>query len=301
MKDNNGFPIIRCGGHILYGAASLAAGNLTLVARAPGERGQSVTFAIQTGSELAISATLTDYGAGSIVATVTPATTETELQYAFLQHSVAPLLATIEFSGRPNDATIALQSMPPTAFSAPSGGFIQFLSSRLNINVWNQRDLRASVQPVGLLYLYAAKEYSRNVIANQSYWDGAAQVGVAFQHSTTFEYENALSDLYRRDIYDAVHLFEHPILVQMWTRDIGYSNTLKDESLNATNPDGSAKQDARLAILADLRMKWIEPAFQTVDHPLYASSQLTAGLFRQPIVQNIPTGADFDQNVMVER
>src|SRR5580704_5457613 len=160
---NNGFPIIRYGGHILYGVASLAVGNLTVFARAAGERGQSVTFAIQSGSQLTINASQTSYGAGSIVATVAVTTTERQLQYAFLQDPVAPMLATIEQNDGTDGTRTALQSLAPTPLSAPTGGFIQFVSSRLNINTWNQRDLRAIVEPVGLLYLYNAKEYSRNV------------------------------------------------------------------------------------------------------------------------------------------
>jgi hypothetical protein len=297
---NNGFPIIRYGGHILYGVASLAAGDLTVFARAAGERGQSVTFAIESGSQLTIDATQTSYGAGLIVATVAATTTEAQLQYAFLQHPVAPMLATIEQNDGTDGTAIALQALAPTPLSAPTGGFMQFLSSRLNINTWNQRDLRASVEPVGLLYLYHALEYSRNVISKQSYWSGVARVGVAFQQATNFEYENALADLYRRDLYDAVHLFQHDFLVQMWTDSIGYSNALKDESLDAVNPDGTAKEDARLTILASVNMKWIEPALQTVDNPLYALTQIESGLWRQPIAEIIPEGADFDQDVRVE-
>lgn len=284
----------------MYGVASLPVGNLTLFARAPGQRGQNVTFAIQNGSQLAVNATLTDYGAGSIVVTATAATTEAELQVAFLHDPTAPLLGTLEQNDGTDGSAIVVQSMLTAPLSAPTGGFIQFLSSRLNINTWNQRDLRAIVQPVGLLYLYNAREYSRNVLSNQSYWDGTAQVGVSFQQSTSFEYENALADLYRRDIYDAVHLFQHPSLVQMWTTGIGYSNALKDESLDAVTSGGLAKEDARLTIVANVQMKWLEPAFQTVDRELYTVTQSQAGLFRQPIAEKIPADASFDQNVTVE-
>src|SRR5260370_24884272 len=189
-------PIIRYSGHILYGICVLEVGNIRIVARAPGQRGQGITFLIRpTTNPLSIDVTSQDYGIGDIIVSMPANVTELQLIEALMQDDLFPVICNAELIDGADGSAIVNQTFAKSNLPEPDGGFIQWVSSRLNIIRWNERDLRAVVEPVGLLYMYHQKVANRNVLTDVMQWTGEFQIGIAFQHNSNFELENVLADL----------------------------------------------------------------------------------------------------------
>ncbi len=289
--------------HILLGQSQLTHGGLVFKARAAGFRGQAVSLTVQSGDALAVSVAFAGgnafqapgTGAGDIVATVADDTTEEELLDALDDTPAFRVLASVELAPGADGAG-AVGALAKTPFAAPADGLQQALAASTGINNWESRVLRTEGAPVGDIWTAEATPDRAHVDGGADYWEGTVLVGIAFQHASRYQVQNATLDAYRRALWLALKQFDHPDLNDLTEDTFGYTNTMKDQSA------GEADDQGALNVVARIKIKWQEPAFDEDDSVPLASMNI--GLWREPQEGDVATvgdGEEFDQRLVVTR
>ena len=286
--------------HILYGTARLTHGGLILSARSAGMRGQQVSLTITTGSPLSVAVNFKGDGAfvpGDISVTAPAGTTEEQFLAALSESANFKKIAVARQAG--GDGSSAIATLVKTPFAPAAGGLRQQLEARLGIIGWDDRDLLASGKPVGLLMPWEATAERQSPDDDRvDHWEGSFYVGIAFQHDTPMEAQNATLDLFRRALYQSIKVFDHEDLTDIGPPDFGYGNKLKDEVT------GEAFDHARLRVAASCPIKWTEPAFDPEDIVEVPFDHARIGLYREPLETEVRITGDGevkDQDLVIQQ
>lgn len=271
--------------NIIYGTSRLIHGGLEFGARAAGKRGEEITVEIISGVSLSVSATVSALGKGTIQATVTDLTTESQLIAACKANASFLKLATIE--QKTGDGSAIVSTLAKSNLQPATDGLVQFLTTKLGVTKWDDRDLIASGAPVGLILFGEAKIEKQNpVLGAFDIWSGAIEVGIAFQHKSNYEIENCILDLFRRGIFLAVKQFSHPDLCgTIGPASFIYKNKQKDEAA------GTTRDDANLLVAAMLPLKWKEPAFDPQEGGILLQ-QFRIALWNEPVTDIVGPGGN---------
>jgi hypothetical protein len=275
--------------NILFGTPSLAYGGILLAARAAGARGQenSLTLSI-SGSSIVIAVQNPHTGTGDIVVSVPSGTTEVLLLQALRAHS--GFLGVASASQSTGDGSAIVAALAKTPFGEATDGLKQALQAALGIVGWDDRQLVATGGPVALLWPAEAQPQRQQPgFDGVDQWTGTIGVGIAFQHSTSFEEEMSILDLFRRGLYLALKLFDHTDLTMLGAQGpmkFEYENELKPEAAGLT--DKTTSQESRLRVVGAIPIGWTEPSFDAayVAQKEWPFQKFQSGLFVEPLLVN---------------
>lgn len=261
--------------NILYGTPAITHGGLFFRTRAAGIVGQSVTLSITVGVALGSTITVTRLRVGTIAIVVEADTTEAELVAHLNASLLFKHLCSIEQATGDGTAIVAALAVQP--FPEATDGLKHFLIERTGIEIWEDRDLQASAEPVGLIFVGDIKPSSQRY-ENDSCdrWSGNLLLAIAIQQDTNFEEQQVYIDLFRRALFLAYKRFTHPDLKAKNEVKFSFANETKDEA------GGQTFDHARVRVVGEFSIIWTEPSVDTGDIHEFILEQIRHGLWREP-------------------
>jgi hypothetical protein len=271
--------------NILYGTPAITHGGLLFRTRSAGIVGQSVNISIIVGTALESTITIERIRVGSVAIEVEADTTEAEL-IAHLNASIPfKYLCTIEQAT--GDGTAIVAALAEQPFPEATDGLKQFLVARTGILKWEDRDLQASAEPVGLIFTGDIKPTSQRYENNScDRWSGNILLAIAIQQDTNFEEQQIYIDLFRRALFLAFKRFTHPHLSIKQEVKFSFANETKDEAA------GQTFDHARVRVVGEMAIIWIEPSVDTGDIDEFTLLEIRHGLWREPYTDTLGPGGD---------
>jgi hypothetical protein len=278
--------------HILYGSVAHAQGELLLTARGGGERGLLATYncSFAAVAQPTVAVQVTGQGEGSVVVQIPNGTTARQLIQALRQTPGFSLLFYSELTGD------GMGSNPVTSVvsSGPVGGLLQYLISVLGIEEWANREQVTTGIVQALLWPASGKVLRQSPEPDGlDLMEGIVDLNIALQLNDGFHEQNALMDLVRRRVFQAVKRFQHPWLSGLGFASWNYSNVLKAKQAGVQTEDKAA-EGAEMNVQFSLPIQWTEQALDP-ELAIFADLQsLQIGLFREPLTDPLgPGGGEF--------